>query len=272
MWEPMVQLAYTHKLLHISDFYIQRGRLEDSGSLWSDWAELVSPLDASDRWQGRVHYNAACGLALAGNHQGALDELGKSLERIPGMKAWARLDSDLSILHGSQEFRELITAKYWWKALEANAQAESIADQFIRTFTMFREAVSAFSSEGWLQGETNYQRPAGVALHIAQTAGMFSSLEPADPFDHPAMQVNWESSDPAVFPEQGEFLKFLDSVEEKLALFISAADLSSAEVQFPWTGSTKLSRMLYTLRHTQHHLADMAMELQRRGFRPPDWA
>lgn len=271
MWELIVQVAYTHKLIHYSDFHIRRNKEEFSGRLWSDWAELVSPLDAGEQWQGRVHYNAACGLALAGDRKGAITKLRKSLELQPGMKAWSRRDPDLSILHDTLEFKELITTKYWWEALETNPQIEAVADQFIRAFTMLRAAVETFPGEAWLEGESNYQRPAGLALHIAQTAAMYSSLKPGDSVDDPMMQINWASPDASVFPTQADYLSFLDQVEEKLAWFLVQADFEAVETHFPWTGSTKRSRVLYTLRHTQHHLADMAMELQRRGFQPPDW-
>jgi uncharacterized damage-inducible protein DinB len=272
MWESLVQRIYSHKLIHYSEYYQEKEQIDITSRLWSEWAELVSPLDPGDRWQGRVYYNAACGLALAGDRDGALAKLSISLEMQPGMKTWARLDGDLAILHGSEEFKPLITTEYWWEALRANPQAEAVADQFIRTFAMLREAVSRFSEAAWMEGESNYQRPAGLALHIAQTVGIYSSLKPGDAFDDPLMQVNWENPDRSVLPPAAEFLELLDGVETRMARFLKEADLEAEEDQFPWTGSTKLSRALYTLRHTQHHLADMAMELQRRGLQPPDWA
>lgn len=271
LWELVVQVGYTHKLLHIAEFHIRRDRHSSAGRLWTEWAELVSPLDSSETWQGRVHYNAACGLALAGDKQGSISALTKSLGLQPGMKAWARRDPDLESLHDIQEFKALITTEYWWAALESKPAVEALADQFMRAFTMLRAAVEAFSEDGWLEGETNYQRPAGLALHIAQTAVIYSAIKPGDSLDDPLMQVNWEFPESSAFPDRHTFMDFLDRVEEKLAEFLIRADLLSEETHFPWTGSTKLSRALYTLRHTQHHLADMAMELQRRGLRPPDW-
>jgi hypothetical protein len=271
LWEIIVQVAYSHKLMHFSEFYIRRGEPERSGELWGDWAKLVAPLDTSESWQGRVRYNAACGLALAGDRAGALTELRVSLELQPGMKPWARRDPDLTILHDLPEFKELITTDYWWEALEAGPQAEAVADQCVRTMTMLREAVSTFPEEEWTRGDTNYQRPAGLALHIAQTIAMYSAQKPGESLEDPLMQVHWENPDPGVFPDRTTFLDFLDRVEQKLALLLKETNLESAEDQFPWTGSTKLSRILYTLRHTQHHLADMAMELARRGMQPPDW-
>ncbi|MGD2058061.1 MAG: hypothetical protein PVF85_07535 [Anaerolineales bacterium] len=272
MWESLVQRLYSHKLFHYAELYQKKGQNDLNSRLWSEWAELVSPLDPGDSWQGRVHYNAACGLALAGEDEGALRELRKSLELMPTMKTWARLDGDLDILHDSEQFKLLITEDYWWKALEADPQTEAVADQFIRALTMLRNAVKSFPDSAWLEGETNYLRPVALGLHIAQSIGMFSSQAPGDVVEHALMQVNWESTDSTLFPDKLEFLDFLDVIEEKLALFLAAADLDEREDHFPWTGSSKLSRTLYALRHTQHHLADMATVLHRSGLRPPDWA
>ncbi len=271
LWDEIVGTAYSHKLMHYSQFYQDQGQKEEAGQLWSEWADLVSPLDEGPEWQGNVYYNAACSLALAGDAEGALLELRKGLELRPSSKAWSRRDSDLEILHDLPEYKELYAPAYWWVALEANPQAEAVSDQFIRTLSMFRLAVSTFSEDAWRKGDSLYQRPAGLALHIAQTIDFYSALKPGDGSDDPLTQIHWEERDSSKLPSQEELLGFLDIVEERLANFIAKSDFQAEEEQFPWTGITVLSRAMYNLRHTQHHLADMAMELQRRGFTPPDW-
>jgi hypothetical protein len=271
LWDEIVGSAYSHKLMHYSQFYQEQGQKEEAGQLWSEWAELVSPLDEGPEWQGNVHYNAACSLALAGDAQGALLELRKGLELRPSSKAWSRQDSDLDILHDLPEYKELYAPAYWWEALEANAQAEAVADQFLRTLSMLRIAVSTFPESEWRVGESLYQRPASLALHIVQSIDFYSALKPGDSSEDPLTQINWEERNSSKLPSQEELLGFLDKVEERLANFITKSDFQAEEKFFLWTGFTVLSRAMYNLRHTQHHLADMATELQRRGFTPPDW-
>jgi tetratricopeptide (TPR) repeat protein len=271
LWDEIVGTAYSHKLMHYSQFYQDQGQKEEAGQLWSEWAELVSPLDEGPEWQGNVHYNAACSLALAGDAEGALLELRKGLELRPSSKAWSRRDSDLEILHDLPEYKELYAPAYWWVALEANPQAEAVADQFLRTLSMLRIAVSTFPEGEWRVGETLYQRPAGLALHIVQSIDFYSALKPGDGSEDTLTKIHWEERDSSKLPSQEELLGFLDIVEERLANFIAKSDFQAEEEQFQWTGFTVLSRAMYNLRHTQHHLADMAMELQRRGFTPPDW-
>ncbi len=271
LWDEIVVIAYTHKLNHYSQFYQDHGQKKKAGQLLSEWVELVSPLDEEPEWQGNVHYNAACSLALAGDTEGALVELRKGLELRPSSKAWSRLDSDLESLHNLPEYKELFAPAFWWEALEASPQAEAIADQFMRTLSMFRIAVSTFSEEAWREGDSLYQRPAGLALHIAQSIDFYSALKPGDGLEDPLTQITWRERDAAKLPSQEELLGYLDKVEVRLASFIAMSDFQADEKLFPWTGLTVLSRVQYNLRHAQHHLADMAMELERRSFRPPDW-
>lgn len=271
LWEAFLGSAYTHKLAHYAEFYTARGKKKDAGRLWSKWAELVSPLDAGSEWQGRVHYNAACGLALAEDREGALRELKQGVTLYPWLRAWSRRDTDLEILHDSPEYRALFAAEHWWTAIDANPLAEALADQFLRTFSMLREAIGTYPEDSWFEGETLYQRPAGLALHIAQSTDLYSVRKRGESSDDPLLQVNWEERDSAKLPSQKDLLRFLDGVEMRVANFIANTDLQASETLFPWTGFTIMSRALYTLRHAQHHLADMAMELQRRGLRPPSW-
>ena len=62
-----------------------------------------------------------------------------------------------------------------------------------------------------------------------------------------------------------------NEIESKLERWITETDLSSEENVYPWTGSIKLSRAIYILRNTQHHLSEMSLELTRRGYKSPEW-
>jgi tetratricopeptide (TPR) repeat protein len=270
-WQALLANFYTHKLLHYSDYYAKQNRNEEAGRLWGGWAEQVETLDPSPEWQGGVHYNAACSLALSGDREGALKELRKGLELRPSLKTWSRHDSDLAALHDDPRFRELFAPEYWWKALEAGPQVEALADQFLRALSMLRAAVATCPEGEWRSGETLYQRPAGLALHIAQTIDLYSTVKAGQGSGDPLSNISWEERDSERFPPPGEFLRYLDVAEQRLAHFLTTSDLMADESLFNWTGSTQLSRALYMLRHTQHHLADLAMELKRRGMRPPDW-
>jgi tetratricopeptide (TPR) repeat protein len=270
-WQNIVGTAYSHPLTHMAEFYVAGGQPQQAGQLWSEWGELVAPLDEKADWQGLVHYNVACGLALSGNPDEALVQLRHALQLRPDLTAWSRQDSDLSAVRSKPEYRTLYAPEYWWKAMEANPQAEALADQFVRALSMFRGAVKAFPADEWRQGDTLYQRPAGLALHVVEAIDDYAVLKPGEAGQGRRFSVNWEEKDSAKLPTQADLLAYLDEVEQKLAHFLASADLTAAEELFRWTGSTLLSRMTYTLRHTQHHLAEMCLELHRRGYRAPQW-
>jgi hypothetical protein len=271
MWEMLVGSFYSHKLLHYSQFYEDHNRKKDVGMLWKEWADSVAPLDPGPDWQGGVHYNAACSLALVGDKDAALEELKKGLDLRPGLKTWSRLDSDLDVLHDDPDYQAYFAPDYWWQAFDAGPQAEALADQWLRMFSMLRNAINVLPAEEWISGETLYQRPAGLVLHILQSIDYYAGLVQGDGSEHELTQIGWQERDAAKFPDQAAIQEYLDVVEQRLASFLVKADFQAEEKLFNWTGKTVLSRTLYSLRHAGHHLADLAMELQRRGFEPPNW-
>jgi tetratricopeptide (TPR) repeat protein len=271
LWQDIVRTAYTHPLTHIAEWYTERGQPHKAGQLWQEWSQLVAPLDDSAEWQGAVHYNTACSLALSGNAEQALVELRQGLDLRPSLTAWSRQDTDLQSLHEMPEYRKLYAAEYWWKAIDAGPQAEALADQFIRALAMFRQAVKAFPAEEWGKGDTPYQRPAGLALHLVESMHGYCALKRGDADSDDRFDVGWQEKDSSKLPSQDELLTYLVKVEQRLAHFLANADWTAAEELFRWTGSTILSRAAYTLRHTQHHLAEMCLELHRRGHQAPQW-
>jgi hypothetical protein len=272
VWEALVGSAYTHKLAHYAEFYTDRGQQEITSRLWSEWADLVSPLDDGAEWQGGVHYNAACSLALAGDPSGALKELRLGLELRPNLRSWSRQDSDLESLHDIPEYKALYAPAYWWTAIETGPIPDALADQYMRLFSMVRTAIANCPEGRWLQADTGYRRPAGLALHILQSIGFFGALEPGDQLDDALMQINWRERDSTKLPAREDVRWFIDKVEKRTANFLANADLTAKEELFPWTGSTVLGRAVYSLRHGQHHVADLIAEVHRHRPGSIEWS
>ncbi len=270
LWQEVVGTGYTHPLMHVAGYYSDHGWPQRAGQLWKEWGERVAPLDDSPEWQGGVLYNLACSFALTGNQDQAVTALRQALELRPSLTAWSKQDADLSSLHQMPEYRELFAPEYWWKALDANPQAEALADQFVRALAMFREAVKAYPAGEWRKGEAACRRPAGLALHLVGSLGFYSSLRPGEG-ESGRFDVDWEDKDASKLPSQDDLLSYLDDVEARWAGFLAEADLMAPEELFRWTGSTLLSRAAYVLRHTQHHLAEMCLELHTRGLKAPQW-
>jgi hypothetical protein len=271
LWQNVVGNVFSHKLLHFSEFYQQHDRNEAAGKLWSEWVGAVAGLDEDPAWQGLVHYNAACGMALAGDKKDALGALKKSLEARPSLVDWSRLDPDLAILHDTPEYRELFASEYWWKALEANPQAEALTDQYLRLFSMLRIAIDRVPGKEWRKGDSRYQRPVSLVLHLLQSIDFYSARTRGDNSGDPLYLINWQGPDSSRLPDKQTTLKYLKLCEERLANFLATADFEADEEFFPWTGSTVLSRAVYCLRHSQHHFAHLTMVMDNKGLNPPDW-
>ena len=150
--------------------------------------------------------------------------------------------------------------------------SSSILDHFERALTMFKEAASAFPDSEWKIGDTDYLRPAGVAYHVVESIRGYTGNIPFDKFNWGGrFNVDWETPDSEKLPSQQELLEYLDEVRADAEEWIKVNDLTQTEHLFVWTGKTLLSRMVYLLRHIQHHTAEMALELTKRGFKAPEW-
>ena len=156
--------------------------------------------------------------------------------------------------------------------MSENAITQAIADQFKRTLKMFRGAALAFPAEEWRKGDIDYFRPAGVAYHVCETIDFYTGDQPADQFPWGGrFGVGWEDSRSSRLPSQEQLLTYLDEMERKLEDWLQQTDLMSPEGAFPYTGAIILGRAMYVLRHTQHHMAQMSLELTRRGYPTPEW-
>lgn len=149
---------------------------------------------------------------------------------------------------------------------------QAVLDQFERALAMFRGSVRSFPAEQWYRGELDYLRPAGLAYHLVETIDFYAGELPADQFPWGGrFGVDWEDHRSEHLPSQEQLLCYLDEVVPKLKDWLLGTDLLSPERTFPWSGSSGLSRALYLLRHVQHHLAEMSLELRQRGYASPEW-
>lgn len=156
--------------------------------------------------------------------------------------------------------------------MSQNEIKKSLSGQFRRSLMMFKEAVLAFPPDEWRKGDLDYLRPAGVAYHVLETIDFYAGDQSADQFPWGGrFAVDWEDHDSARLPSQDQLVVYLGEIEQKLEDWLERTDLLSPERTFSYTGATALARALYGLRHVQHHVAEMSLELTRRGCQPPDW-
>jgi len=149
----------------------------------------------------------------------------------------------------------------------------AIAEQFARAWTMLRSAISNFPAEQWRAGDDAYLIPSRLAYHAVETADFYSRETPEDFPWGQRFGVDWAEASPEQLPTQEQILAYLDDVQPKLDAWLRKAQDTElmAENTFPWAGRTVLERMLYALRHTQHHIAELNLILRQRDLPSAEW-
>lgn len=86
--------------------------------------------------------------------------------------------------------------------------------------------------------------------------------------------IDWETAPPEHLPGKDQARTYLREVKDKTESWLRSLedpDLQSPETELPWTGSTLLGRVLYTLAHCRQHLGEVNAELRRRGLPRIKW-
>ena len=119
--------------------------------------------------------------------------------------------------------------------------------------------------------------PAKHTMHIVVGAEVFVSDIPLDQWDPgPFLETEaraggpWNFTRDELWSKQIALAKLAEMrarVAQSLDRLDDAALLEPESVH-PWTGDTRLSKLLYELRHIQHHLGAISEELKRQGIKP----
>lgn len=152
-----------------------------------------------------------------------------------------------------------------------NTIASDLSEQFDRAWDMLRATIGRITDEQWLAGDAPGLVPARWALHAIETVDFDMSRSP----EEYTRRLDADEDGPvASLPSRSELLAYLDEVRASSTATLAAvsdADLLEAPNAFPWTGKTVLGRMLYTLRHTMTHQAELSMILRLHGAEETEW-
>ena len=151
--------------------------------------------------------------------------------------------------------------------------APELVEQMQRVWRTLAEAIAQCDDAEWTRGGKDMATPARAAIHTIETAE-FYTREQIDGFTwgH-RFSLDCEQAEATDLPSRQQVLAYLDEVATTTSNSLSAlsdADLSRATA-FPWTGGTRLATVIYLMRHTQHHTAQISAELRRRGLAPAAW-
>jgi hypothetical protein len=140
---------------------------------------------------------------------------------------------------------------------------------------MYKEAITNIPENEWKTGEIHYLIPARQIFHGIKILDYYSPITPEISIEGYQIKHHDQKIPAEQLPSQTQMDKFLMGVKEKLETWISGLDDESfhrSETRFPWTGSTLLGRLLYSLEHSRHHLGELNGELRRRGLPRVKWS
>jgi uncharacterized damage-inducible protein DinB len=152
---------------------------------------------------------------------------------------------------------------------------KAIEEQFRRAFGMWKEEIGNIPAKEWRRGEIDYLVPARHLCHLIVTADYYLGRKSPEEYDWNCyFGGDWEELKTSRLPRKSDALKKLSEFEEVMMSRFAALtdeDLWKKETQSPWTGKTLAGKLLYLLRHSQHHVGEMHAELRHRGIKRARW-
>lgn len=142
-----------------------------------------------------------------------------------------------------------------------------IQNQFSCAFDILRDAIPSFTDEQWRQGSPAYNGPCRTATHVLLCAEYYVT-------NAPDIQLRfgkklWEMSKDEL-PSQETMLQYLDEVRNKTHLWVGSlkTDLTEADSD---KLQPQLEKVIYALRHLQHHIGELCVYQKELGIEPAPW-
>jgi len=153
--------------------------------------------------------------------------------------------------------------------------AKALTDHFSRAWDMMLEAANHFPENHWYDAPDERLQPARIVYHVLMGSDRYTWLGPADDYlAKRQFSLDWMKAPVQEFPCKKDAIRHLEEAKTRTLGWIQhfgPSGLINEKPHWPWTGSCALAQGLYHLRHLQHHLAELAVELRRRGLPAVAW-
>ena len=133
-----------------------------------------------------------------------------------------------------------------------------IINQYSHFWRTYRSICTDFNRESWKKLGFGLTQADRLAIHILQSTIFY--IEGKTPLvcsDGALIDTHSSELEKKDLPDLDIILYILDEVEKKTESWIKNIDFDCKNEEFPWTGETAASVVLFVLRHSQHHLGEM---------------
>jgi hypothetical protein len=110
IWRILADNLVNHPMIHIWEILVNNDLIKELEIIFgADYADMLFQVDSSQNWQGGVHYNQACLLALCDKPSQSIERLEAALLATPQLVDWAKQDPDLITLRTLPEYQDLFS-------------------------------------------------------------------------------------------------------------------------------------------------------------------
>ena len=151
---------------------------------------------------------------------------------------------------------------------------EEFLNQFNHTWKMFYKMVNDFDNESWTGTGCSYIKPARIAWHIIGGVNYYIENETTEKFvSGKKNDWNWENAPDEDLPTKDDILNFIHIYKMKTDKWISSMDPEAKNTNFEWTGQTKVSVVLFLLRHMEYHIGELnlLLHISKDGCANDNW-
>ena len=151
--------------------------------------------------------------------------------------------------------------------------SEVLLESFNLIWDMYEAAIKQIKDDHWKTGDIDYLTPSRLMSHVVMSGDFYMGESRefewnrrfgSSPMDLPQDQL----------PSKKQVMEYHLDVKNKITNWLQSQDdeaLISRENVFTWTGSTRMSRVLYLLSHYRQHFGELNAELRRRGLERIKW-
>ncbi len=146
--------------------------------------------------------------------------------------------------------------------------------QYAHTWRVLEGIVKDFDRGTWLHFGCGTMTPARDAFHLLQGVKYYIEDSSTVTFaSGKSFDSHCGTVPEAELPSQADVVACIDELKAKTEAWLSAMDLAAENTAFPWAGKTKLSVVLFLLRHNLYHIGELSSMLNesKQGLAEDNW-